>query len=116
MQRTLIASAVLVSALMVGGCSSGSFMVYKDGRNFYVTSDCAERKRTVCDSGDIDRVVRDSNLPAPLQMELKNGICPVGKAANSVQATLDRMTDEQRAALKGAFRKNGYEINKVADS
>lgn len=116
MQRTLICSAIMVVLLLAGGCSSNSFMVYKDAKNFNITSTCPELKQLLCDSGDVDRVVRDSELPAPLQKTLKVDLCAFDKDKDGLKSTLDRMTKEQRAALKDAFRKNGYDINKPADS
>jgi len=63
-----------VVSLLVFGCGSGNFMVYKDGSNFYLTSNCPERKRIVCDADEISKIVKDSGLPVSLQADLKNGI------------------------------------------
>jgi hypothetical protein len=116
MSWILTCTAIMVVSLIVGGCSSSKFLVYKDGRNFYVNSDCPERQRILCDSGDIDKIVKESTLPNSLQMKLKEGICPSSKVKKSLMDTLDGMTSEQQSALKNAFRRNGYEINKPADT
>jgi len=116
MQLMLAVTAIIFVALMVGGCSSRKFMVYKDGSNFYVNSDCSARQRILCDSGDVNKIVKDSGLPNTLQMELKDGICPSSNVKTSLMYTLDGMTNEQISALKDAFRKNGYEINKPVDT
>lgn len=116
MQRTLICAALTVVLLLANGCSSGNFMVYKDAKSFFITSGRPEMKRVLCDSGDMDSIVRDSGLPAPLQKDLKDSICTPNKDKRRLLATLEGMTKEQRAALKEGFRKNGYEINRVADS
>ncbi|HEY3489509.1 MAG TPA: hypothetical protein VGK27_05225 [Candidatus Deferrimicrobiaceae bacterium] len=116
LQRFLSCSAVLIAALIADGCSSRNFIVYKDGTAFYVTSDCARRKQVLCDSGDIGRVLGDSGLPAPLRNALGDRMCASGNEKKALLSVLEGMTDEQHAALKDAFRKNGYEINKVADS
>jgi len=115
MQRTLVHGAFTVVLFLAGGCSSGNFMVYKDARSFYITSDRPELKQILCNSGDMDNIVRDSELPATLQLDLKDCVCAPNKDKERLMATLDGMTKEQRAALKAAFRKNGYEINKIAD-
>ncbi|MGB4599295.1 MAG: hypothetical protein WBI04_04875 [Trichlorobacter sp.] len=115
MQRMLTYAACLVMALMVGGCSSGNFMVYKDAKHFYVTSSGPELKRILCDSGDMDRITRDSRLPDPLQKDLKDGICASNKVKERLMATLEGMTKEQRTSLKLAFQQNGYDINVVAN-
>jgi hypothetical protein len=116
MQRTLTYVVIMVILLLVYGCSrSNNFMVYKDATSFYITSDTPELKRILCDSDDMDRIAKDSGLPNSLQKELKDGICTSDKEKKRLVATLNEMTKDQLAALKDAFRKNGYEINKVSD-
>lgn len=90
-------------------------MVYKNSKHFYVTSNGPELRRILCDSGDMDKITKDSMLPDPLQKELKDGICTSNKVKERLLATLEGMTKEQRTALKTAFQKNGYDINVVAN-
>ena len=115
MQFWLKFGVVLIVALGISGCSSGNFLVYKDSKHFYVTSTGPELKRILCDSGDMDRIVKDSQLPAVLQKDLKDGICNSNKVKERLMATLEGMTKEQRTALKTAFQQNGYDINVVAN-
>lgn len=115
MQRMLTYAAMLVVALLVGGCSSNNFMVYKNAKHFYVTSTGPELKRILCDSGDMDKIAVDSKLPLALQKDLKEGICSSNKVKDRLMALLEGMTKEQRTALKDAFRQNGYDINVVAN-
>lgn len=107
--------AVTMAALATGGCSSGNFMVYKSGVSFYVTSDSPRLNQILCDSGDMDSIVKGSELPPSLQKELKEGVCATDKSRERLLSTLDGMTEEQQTALKDAFRRNGYEINRIAD-
>ena len=111
---TYVVGTVVV--LMAGGCASKNFMVYKGGSNFYITSDCAEIARILCDSHDIDNIMKDSELPDSLQKELKVCICTPGKEKQTLLDTINGMTHEQQLVLKDAFRKNGYEINKPVDT
>ncbi len=115
MQRMFVCAVLVVAALVVGGCSSNNFLVYKDAKHFYVTSNGPELRRVLCDSGDMDKINKDSKLPDALQKELKEGICGTNKVKDHLIATLDKMTKEQRSALKDAFRKNGYDINGIAN-
>jgi hypothetical protein len=108
--------AITVELLILAGCSSSNFMVYKDGSNFYVTSNCTERKRILCDSGDIDIIVKDSGLPDSLQKALKDNTCATSKEKGILMVTLEGMTNVQITALKDAFRRNGYEINRTLDA
>lgn len=115
MQRLFVFAVLLCTALVAGGCSSNNFLVYKDAKHFYVTSSGPELKRVLCDSGDMDRIARDSKLPESLQKDLKDGICASNKVKERLMATLEGMTKEQRTALKLAFQQNGYDINVVAN-
>lgn len=108
-------ATIVIVTLIMGGCSSNNFLIYKDAKHFYVTSNGPELKRVLCDSGDMDKIVRDSKLPDGMQKELKDGICASSKVKEHLMASLDGMTKEQRAALKEAFRHNGYDINVVAN-
>ena len=108
--------AITILALLVGGCGSKNFLVYKDGSNFYLTSNCAARQRLLCDSGDIDRIVAGSALPQPLQRRIKEAICATGVTKPDMHQILAEMTDEQLSSLKQSFRGNGYEINKPLDA
>lgn len=115
MQRRILYGLIGLAALIAAGCSSGNFLVYKDAKHFYVTSSGPELKRILCDSGDMDRIARDSQLPVALQKDLKDGICASNKVKERLLATLEGMTKEQRTALKLAFQHNGYDINVVAN-
>ncbi len=108
---------VVAACAMLGlwGCSSNNFLVYKDAKHFYVTSNGPELKRILCDSGDMDKIAVDSKLPAQLQKDLKDGICSNNKVKERLMALLEGMTKEQRSSLKDAFRKNGYDINVIAN-
>jgi hypothetical protein len=116
MLRKLAWLSVLIAALAAAGCASRKFVVYKEGASFHVTGDTERRKKLLCDSGDIDRVLADSGLPAAMQAEFRDCICGPAGQRQRLAGILAGMTDGQYAALKEAFVKNGYEINKVADS
>jgi hypothetical protein len=115
MQLWLKYGTLTVAVLGITGCSSGNFMVYKNSKHFYVTSTGPELRRILCDTGDMDKIARDSKLPDPLQKELKDGICTSNKVKERLLATLEGMTKEQRTSLKTAFQQNGYDINVVAN-
>lgn len=115
--RPIVKSIIITFALLVmAGCSSRNFMVSKNGTNFYITSACPDLKRVLCDSGDMGKIAKDSNLSSLLQRELEEGVCATGKVKNNLRDVLVRMTKVQHAALKEAFIRNGYEINRPVDS
>ena len=113
--KPLIASTLLAVSIMLFGCSGSNFLVYKDAKHFYVTSKSDTLRKTLCDSGDLARITRDAKLPDTLQNELFSSICARDKVKEHVLATLEKMTREQRSALKLAFQLNGYEINTIAN-
>lgn len=116
MRWFLTVTAIMLLTLMASGCGTRTFMVYKNGNNFFITRDCAERHRLLCDSGDINRVVASSGLPGPLPLRINEAICATDRAKNDMQNILEELTDEQLSTLKNAFRTFGYEINKPADT
>lgn len=115
MLRTLFYLALLVLSLSFAGCSSGNFMVKKGGTSFFITSDRTELREILCNSGDMDSIVRDSNLPETLQQGLKEKVCAASKDKKQLKALIASMSKVQLDSFQDAFRKNGYEINLVAD-
>ncbi|WP_224981596.1 hypothetical protein [Geomonas agri] len=107
---------ITVLALVVSGCGSNNFLVYKDGSNFFITRDCEARQRLLCDSGDIGRIVARPALPQSLQNRIKEAICAPGVTKADMHEILAEMTEEQLSSLKQSFRDNGYEINKPIDA
>ena len=113
--KPLITTALFAVSIMLFGCSSSNFLVYKDAKHFYVTSKSDTLRNVLCDSGDLARITKDAKLPDYLQNELVTSICTRDKVKEHVLATLEKMTKEQRSALKLAFQLNGYEINTIAN-
>jgi len=116
MPRKLLFMAIALLIMSSNGCSSGNFLVNKSSKSFYLTSNSPDLKQILCDSGDMDVIVQDSELPVPLQKTLKESICDPGKDRGRLLYILGELTNEQRVSFKKAFLKNGYEINKAADS
>lgn len=115
MYKYVLIGILAVLTALAAGCSSANFLVYKDAKHFYVTSDGESLKKVLCESGDINRILNDSGLPEALQNDLREGICSSNKVKGRLMATLEDMTPEQRSSLKLAFQNNGYEINTIAN-
>ncbi|GFE61428.1 hypothetical protein [Geobacter sp. AOG2] len=115
MNRPVLIGVIAVLTCLAAGCESANFLVYKDAKHFYVTSNGEALKKVLCESGDINRILNDSRLPEALQKELHEGICSPNKVKKRLLAILEDMTPEQRSALKLAFQTNGYEINNIAN-
>ena len=115
MAKRISIPTIIIIAMLTTACNTSNFLVYKNAKHFYITSNGNELKRVLCDSGDMDKIVSDSNLPYKLQRELKEGICTSHKVKEHLMAILDGMTKEQRVALKDSFRANDYDITVVAN-
>lgn len=114
MRTRTIAFAAVVS-MILAGCSSTNFLVYKDAKHFYVTSKSDTLRQMLCESGDLAKISRDAALPDRTQKELHDSICATDKVKERVLAALESMSKEQRSALKLAFQTNGYEVNTIAN-
>lgn len=109
---TVILCAII---LTIVGCSSSNFLIYKDAKHYYMTNKSDNLRKVLCDSGDLARITRDAQLPEELQKELIASMCTQDKVKEHVLAVLEKMTKEQRSALKLAFQNNGYQINTIAN-
>jgi hypothetical protein len=115
MMRKMIFLSVIGALLTLCGCSGSNLLIYKDAKHYYVTNKSDGLRKMLCDSGDLDRIAKDSQLPDEIQKELIGSICAGNKVKERVLAVLGRMTKEQRTALKLAFQLNGYEVNTIAN-
>jgi hypothetical protein len=116
--KVALVTCLLAAAMLVSGCNTANFLVYKDAKHFYMTSKGDSLRTVLCDSGDLVKVVKDAALPEKTQHDLVNSICSAtaaDKKREQVLAVLESMTKEQRTALKEAFVLNGYQVNTIAN-
>lgn len=113
--KSIAVVGLLAGTLVLSGCSGSNFLVYKDAKHFYVTSNSDTLRKVLCESGDLARIARDADLPVKMQNDLTASICATEKVKEMVLAVLESMTKEQRRALKLAFQLNGYEVNTIAN-
>ncbi|MDA8413414.1 MAG: hypothetical protein M0023_06440 [Desulfobacteraceae bacterium] len=113
--KHLALAVMIAGSLVITGCSSSNFLVYKDSKHYYVTSKSDGLRKMLCESGDLAKITKDAALSDALQKELHDSICASTKVKERVLATLESMTKEQRTALKLAFQLNGYEVNTISN-
>ncbi len=98
-------------ALLTGACSS-EFLVYKDGRGYFLGSNSKAKYEMLCASGDLEKVLAAT---MHLSKEMKDALykynCSDERSGDKIKQLYASMTVEQRKDIKSAFRKNGYEIN-----
>jgi hypothetical protein len=105
----MITGVVLITA----SCSS-SFLVYKNGRGYFVGSDSKTKYDMLCTSGDMEKILADTHFDTEMKNTLYKYNCSAERSSDKVKQIFAAMTVEQRKDIKAAFRKNGYEINKYA--
>jgi len=103
-----IASMVLLTS----ACSS-TFLVVKNGRSTFVGSDSQEKFDLLCASGDLEKVLADSHMEPAMKNTFYKYNCSTERSSDKVKQIFAAMTVDERRDIKSAFRKNGYEINKM---
>lgn len=100
-------------ALFTGACAD-TFLVYKDGRAYFLEGNSKAKQEMLCASGDINKILADTHLDAATKESLFKYNCSKERSTENIRQLYLSMTAEQRKDIKTAFRKNGYEINKMA--
>ena len=104
--------SIIGMALLTGACSS-TFLVVKDGQSTFVGSDSKVKYDLLCASGDLEKVLADTHLETAMKDTLYKYNCSTERSSERVKQIFATLTVEQRKDIKSAFRKNGYEINKI---
>ena len=76
---------LLIVSVLLPGCASNRFIVYKDGKAYYFASKGEGLYKMLCESGDFKRVLASSSMPDGTKKELYQYNC-VEPSANKVQA------------------------------
>jgi len=103
-------SVLFTAVLVAGGCSS-TFVVSKDGKGYHFGSNTQTLYTMLCESGDLQKVLSDTQLARELRDDLYRYNCSPERSGEKIKQIYVSMTPEQRKDLRSAFRKNGYDIN-----
>lgn len=106
----LFYAALCLLIIAVVGCSS-TFLVSKDGKGYFLGSRSDAIYRMLCDSGDLKKVLSDTRLAEEMKDDLYRYSCSTERSGDRIKKIYAAMTMEQRKELRGAFTKNGYDIN-----
>lgn len=101
---------IVVLALVTGACTS-TFLVSKDGKGYFIGSRSKTLHRMLCDSGDLQKILADTRLAAPMKADFYRYNCTAEKSREKITNVFAAMTPVQRKDLRMAFRTNGYDIN-----
>ena len=100
-----------VSMAMVAGACTDTFLVYKQGKGYFLGSDSAGKYELLCTSGDMEKVLADTQLSAEMKDSLYKYNCSEERSGEKITEIYLAMNAEQRKDIRTAFKKNGYEIN-----
>ena len=101
-------------ALFAGACSD-TFLVYKQGKGYFLGSDSRGKYNLLCSSGDLEKVLADTHLSKEMKDSLYKYNCSTERSGEKITEIYTSMTAEQRKDIRTAFVKNGYEINHGAE-
>jgi hypothetical protein len=102
---------LVVAAFTFAACSS-TFLVTKDGKSYFFGSGRTEMRAMLCDSGDLMRVLTDTDLDVKVRHTLYIAMC-VEPSREKVREVYVALSKEERRDLRLAFQKHGYEINRI---
>lgn len=103
-------AAVCVLIVAAIGCSS-TFLVSKDGKGYFLGSRSDAIYKMLCESGDLKKLLSDTRFTQELKDDLYRYNCSNERSGDRIKKIYAAMTMEQRKELRGAFTKNGYDIN-----
>jgi hypothetical protein len=105
--------AIAGVVLMTGACSK-TFLVYKDGKSYFLDGSAKSKYDLLCASGDMEKVLAETELETMTKDDLYKFSCSEESSNENLRQLYASLTVVQRKDIKKAFRKNGYEINKMA--
>ena len=97
-------------AIIAGACEKSPVRVYKDGYSFSLGSGSKVKYEMLCASGDLKKILEDTQLSAELKDTFYEYNCSAGRSRDAVNQIYASMTIEEKKDLKSAFKNYGYKI------
>ncbi len=104
---------ITVFILLLTGCAPSTFIVSNGIRAYYFGSNSKGAYKMLCTSGDLARVLRDTELPDEIKKDLYEYTCSERRSNGKVISLYTFLTPEEKKNLKRAFVRKGYTINSV---
>ena len=112
MKKEWLVGFASMLAVTLGACASSStFLASKNGTGYYLGSSSNAAYRMFCESGDLQKILAGTQLPAETKDELYRSNCGPERSKERVRQIYAAITPAQRKDLRLAFRNNGYDIN-----
>lgn len=104
------AVVALLMVLVVGGCAQNTFVITKHGKSYFFGSAREGFHQMLCESGELQRVLADTHLPAEQKENLYKYNC-LEQSKDRVRQVYAALSAPQRRELRLAFQLHGYDIN-----
>jgi hypothetical protein len=108
--RTWLLITLAGTAMIAGACTD-TFLVYKDGKGYFVGSNSKAMYEMLCASGDFEKVLAATRLSKEMKDTLYTYNCSAERSGDKVKQIYASMTPDQRKDIRNAFKENGYDIN-----
>ncbi len=110
--RLIIFTTVLL--LVLAGCGKYNFIINKDDKGYYFGSESKILHKMLCQSGDMDRVLRTTHFPEEIEKDLYKYACSEERSRKKAKSIYLFLSPEEQEELKDAFRGEGYIINYIS--
>ena len=112
MKKEWLIGFAMILTVTLGACTSSStFLVSKDGAGYYLGNSSQAAYRMFCESGDLQKILAETQLPQGTKDELYRSNCGPERSKEKVRQLYASLTPAQRKELRLAFKNNGYDIN-----
>ncbi len=110
--KTWLFISIVGMALVAAACTS-TFLVYKNGKAYFLGSNSKAKYTMLCASGDLEKVLAATHLSKDMKDALYKYNCSAERSGDKIKQVYASMTIEQRKDIKNAFKSNGYDINYI---
>ncbi len=111
MKKFILFSVIFI--FIIAACQPSTFVISKGTRAYYFGRESKGLYRLLCETGDLKKVLRDSDIPVYLKEDFYRYICTDHRSEEKVISLYQFLTPEERRSLKRAFIKHGYTVNYV---
>ena len=110
--RTWLFISIVGMVIITGACTD-TFLLGKGRAGYFYGSKSNAIFEMLCASGDLEKVLLATNLSQEMKDALYKYNCSAERSGVRVKQLYASMTVAERKDIKNAFRKNGYEINRI---
>jgi hypothetical protein len=110
MKSVLNISLCLCTLVALAGCAHNFSVIKEEGRPYYLGTRGAGLHKTLCESGDLKRVLARAELREETKADIYKYNCLEPSTAKMTKLLTD-LKFMENASLRQSFRREGYMIN-----